>query len=104
MEAASIGADCLVVRLFDELDAANSDRLLIVNFGQQLCYWPCPQPLLAPPAGQSWELLWSSESVHYGGRGTPPVETDKGWCIPAEAAVVLAATADLAPPLSGPPD
>jgi maltooligosyltrehalose trehalohydrolase len=104
MEAASIGADCLVVRFFDELDAANSDRLLIVNFGQQLCYWPCPQPLLAPPADQSWELLWSSESVHYGGRGTPPVETDKGWCIPAEAAVVLAATADLAPPSSGPPD
>jgi hypothetical protein len=30
------------------------------------------------------------------------VETDKGWRIPAEAAVVLAASADLAPTSSGP--
>ena len=75
---------------------------MIVNFGQQLTYWPCPQPLLAPPAGQSWELLWSSESVRYGGRSTPPVETDKGWKIPAEAAVVLAATVDLEPPKKAP--
>jgi maltooligosyltrehalose trehalohydrolase len=91
MEATSLGPDCLAVRFFDERGTANSDRLVIANFGQQLCYWPCPQPLLAPPAGCTWELLWSSESVRYGGRGTPRVETQTGWKIPAEAAVVLAA-------------
>ena len=29
--------------------------------------------------------------MRYGGRGTPTVETDDGWHIPAESAVVLAA-------------
>jgi maltooligosyltrehalose trehalohydrolase len=91
MEAASLGLDCLAVRFFDESGTANSDRLIIANFGQQLCYWPCPQPLMAPPADCMWELLWSSENVRYGGRGTPNVETETGWKIPAEAAVVLAA-------------
>jgi maltooligosyltrehalose trehalohydrolase len=97
MEAAALDADCLVVRYFDELGAANSDRLLIVNFGQQFCYWPCPQPLLAPPAARSWALLWSSESVRYGGRGTPAVETENGWRIPAEAAVALGAVPEREP-------
>jgi maltooligosyltrehalose trehalohydrolase len=94
MEAAALGADCLAVRYFDERGAANSDRLVIVNFGRQLHYWPCPQPLLAPPAGRAWDLIWSSESVRYGGRGTPTVETDHGWQIAAESAVVLAAGTD----------
>jgi maltooligosyltrehalose trehalohydrolase len=102
IELATIGTDCLAVRYFDELGAANSDRLLIVNFGQQLWYWPCPQPLLAPPAVRCWELVWSSESVRYGGRGTPAVETDEGWQIPAEAALVLAAVADRALQSKGP--
>jgi hypothetical protein len=35
-------------------------------------------------------LLWSSEDVRYGGRGTPAVEDEEGrWKIPGEAAVVL---------------
>lgn len=94
MEAAALGADCLAVRYFDELDGTDSDRLVISNFGCQIHYWPCPQPLLAPPVGRVWDLIWSSETVRYGGRGTPPVETDHGWQIPAESAVVLAATID----------
>jgi hypothetical protein len=40
--------------------------------------------------------------VRYGGRSTPPVETDTGWKIPAEAAVVLAARADFEPPKTAP--
>jgi maltooligosyltrehalose trehalohydrolase len=100
MEAAALGADCLAVRYFDEAGSANADRLVIVNFGRQLAYWPCPQPLLAPPVGQSWKLIWSSEHVRYGGRGVPAVETDHGWHIPAEAAVVLAAVREAAKPKS----
>jgi hypothetical protein len=60
-------------------------------------YWPCPLPLLAPPEGRVWQLVWSSESFRYGGRGTPPVETQTGWRIPAEATVVLAAVNDAEP-------
>jgi maltooligosyltrehalose trehalohydrolase len=101
MEAAALSSDCLAVRFFGELGTANFDRLVIANFGQQLSYWPCPQPLLAPPAGCAWELLWSSESVCYGGRGTPNVETETGWKIPAEAAVVLAAKLSPAASVAG---
>jgi maltooligosyltrehalose trehalohydrolase len=91
IEVVALGSDCLALRYFDESAVGNSDRLLLVNFGRQLHYWPCPQPALAPPSGQHWEILWSTESVKYGGISTPPVETDTGWHIPAEAAVVLAA-------------
>ena len=46
-------------------------------------------PLLAPPAGQQWAILWSSEDPRYGGLGTPPLDTTEGWKIPGHAAVVL---------------
>ena len=47
------------------------------------------QPLLAPPEGQRWEILWSSENPKYGGSGTAALETEEGWRIPGNAAVVL---------------
>jgi maltooligosyltrehalose trehalohydrolase len=92
IEGSALAADCLVLRYFGrDVDERASDRLLIVNFGCQLCYSPSPEPLLAPPSGSRWDLLWSSEAVKYGGGGTPQVEADDGWHIPAEAAVVLKA-------------
>jgi len=68
------------------------DRLLIVNLGREVHLDVVPEPLLAPPAKRKWELLWSSESPDYGGTGTPQVETTCGWCLPAQAAVLLTAT------------
>jgi maltooligosyltrehalose trehalohydrolase len=44
---------------------------------------------LAPPAGRAWEVLWSTDRVEYGGVGTPPLETETGWQIAGESAVVL---------------
>ena len=49
------------------------DRLLIVNLGLERVLRPAPEPLLAPPAGASWRLTWSSEDPRYGGGGTPPL-------------------------------
>jgi maltooligosyltrehalose trehalohydrolase len=86
LEAAALNSDCLAVRYFDD---AHDDRLVLVNFGRQFLYSPSPLPALASPAGYYWELLWSSESVQYGGSGTPRVETADGWRVPPEAAVVL---------------
>lgn len=86
IEGAPVGADCLLLRFFGD---NGDDRLLLVNFGSDLDYEPAPQPLLAPPAERQWALLWSSNEAIYGGNGTPPVETDEGWHIPGEAAVVL---------------
>ena len=65
------------------------DRLLLVNLGRDLHMDPAPEPLLAPPGGSCWKILWSSEDPLYGGRGQPPVETRDGWRITGEAAVVL---------------
>ncbi len=92
IEGSALGADCLVLRYFGhDVDEPASDRLVVANFGNQFCSSPSPEPLLAPPAGARWEILWSSAAVRYGGPGTPPLETDDGWNIPAEAAVVLKA-------------
>ena len=42
------------------LSEQNDDRLLIINFGRRHRLVPAPEPLLAPPSGCEWELLWSS--------------------------------------------
>jgi maltooligosyltrehalose trehalohydrolase len=62
----------------------------VVNFGRDLRRDFIPQPLVAPPAGARWRILWSSEDPRYGGNGTPELDTPDGWRIPGEAAVMLA--------------
>jgi len=57
-----------------------ADRLLIVNLGRDLELDIVPEPLLAPPRGEQWKLLWSS---------TSPVEIAH---IPAESAALFAPT------------
>jgi maltooligosyltrehalose trehalohydrolase len=88
LDGAPLNPDCLVVRYFSD---DGDDRLLLANFGRDLVLSPVPQPLLAPPPESRWELLWSSDSAEYGGRGTAPLEDAAGWRIPGEAAVVLRA-------------
>ena len=65
------------------------DRLLLINLGVDLDLDPSPEPLLAPPAGKQWQLIWSSEDAEYGGCGTAPFERDANWIVPGQAAVVL---------------
>lgn len=67
-----------------------SDRLLIINLGDDFDFTPCPQPLLAPLPESSWMCIWSSDDVMYGGRGTVECIKDKGWFIPARSAHVFA--------------
>ena len=87
LDGAVIGPEAFVLRFFGE---KHDDRLLIVNLGAQLTRNPAPEPLLAPPAGALWHVVWSSEDIRYGGGGTPPLETRDNWRLPGEAAVVLA--------------
>jgi maltooligosyltrehalose trehalohydrolase len=75
-------------------DAKHGDRLILVNLGRDLRLVPTPEPLLAPPVDKKWQILWSSEEPEYGGTGTPAVDTEQGWRIPGEAAVLLAAVAE----------
>ncbi|HZT79670.1 MAG TPA: malto-oligosyltrehalose trehalohydrolase [Gemmataceae bacterium] len=66
------------------------DRLLVVNLGRETALSPAPEPLLAPPEGRVWRVVWSSEAARYGGCGAPPPEAADGWHLPGEAALALA--------------
>lgn len=85
MDGAVLSGEAFALRFFHE----KGDRLLLVNLGSDLHLDPAPEPLMAPPSDQAWELLWSSESPSYGGCGTPPIETKQNWWIPGRAAVLL---------------
>jgi maltooligosyltrehalose trehalohydrolase len=86
IDGAVLSAESFLLRFLSE---QNDDRLLIVNFGRRHRLVPAPEPLLAPPPGCEWELLWSSESARYDGPGTVDIATDEEWILPAEAAFVL---------------
>jgi maltooligosyltrehalose trehalohydrolase len=85
-DGAVLGATALVLRFFGR---AQDDRLLLVNLGAHLHLDPAPEPLLAPPEGCIWETAWSSEDPRYGGGGTPPIDSEENWNLPAESAVLL---------------
>ncbi|HEX3582379.1 MAG TPA: malto-oligosyltrehalose trehalohydrolase [Thermoanaerobaculia bacterium] len=73
-DGAVLGDHALVLRYAD-------DRLLIVNLGDELDLDPVNEPLLAPPLGCEWSLLWSSSNDGF-----------EEWLIPAESAIVLRPT------------
>jgi maltooligosyltrehalose trehalohydrolase len=88
IEGATLGLDALLLRFrFLQPDS----HLLIVNFGVELKLESVPQPLIAPPTGRQWQMVWSSEDPQYGGRGMAEPETPQGWRLPGESAVLLAA-------------
>ncbi len=61
------------------LTADGRDRLLLVNLGDQIRRPAIPEPLLAPPAGKTWQLAWSSNDPKYGGLGTMCRVGTPGW-------------------------
>jgi maltooligosyltrehalose trehalohydrolase len=75
-----------VLRFFD---AAHGDRLLLANLDADLELTADPDPLLAPPRGMHWEVLFSTEDQKYGGSGIYSPEGEHGWRIPGQAAMVL---------------
>ncbi len=87
-DGAVLSESAFLLRFFGK---SRNDRLLIVNLGAHVHLDPAPEPLLAPPAGCEWVVTWSSEDPRYGGGGTPPLESDENWHLPAEASVLLVA-------------
>ena len=87
VDGAVLADHAFVLRFF--ANDPQHDRLLVVNLGHELILRSTPEPLLAPPDGGAWRVLWSSEDARYGGSGIAPVETDHGWRLPGEAAVAL---------------
>ena len=86
IDGAVLRSESFVLRYFDEVI---DDRLLIVNFGGREELTSVPEPLLAPPADCTWEILWTSESQRYGGPGAVDIDTDEKWVLPAESALVF---------------
>ena len=86
IDGAVLRSESLALRYFDKM---NDDRLLIVNFGGREELTPVPEPLLAPPADCTWEILWTSDSRRYGGPGAVDIDTDEKWVLPAESALVF---------------
>jgi maltooligosyltrehalose trehalohydrolase len=86
VDGAVLSTSAFVLRFFSPDHA--DDRLLLVNLGPDLDRGSIAEPLLAPPAGRSWRLRWSSEDPVYGGSGTPNLFPHR-WHLLAESAVVL---------------
>jgi maltooligosyltrehalose trehalohydrolase len=99
MDGAVLGPRTFVLRFFaadlhGQSTSDHGDRLLIVNLGPDLHFDPASEPLLAPPAGSRWAILWSSEDPAYGGTMTAPLDTDENWRFSGHATVVLAPSRD----------
>jgi maltooligosyltrehalose trehalohydrolase len=90
VEGSVIGPEAFLLRWFGE---DYDDRLAFFNLGRDIDWYPIAEPLLAPPSGCQWKVLWSSEEPRYGGLGTPRFD-GKTWRVPGHAAVVFRADDD----------
>jgi maltooligosyltrehalose trehalohydrolase len=89
LDGAVLGGEAFLLRFFG---TEAPDRLLLINLGRELILSPGPEPLLAPPAGCRWRLLWSSEDPRYGGAGiSAPESEETGWRLTGQAAVLMEA-------------
>nr|WP_255429442.1 malto-oligosyltrehalose trehalohydrolase [Ramlibacter albus] len=87
IHGAVLGPEALALRW---LGAEGGDRLVVMNLGTTLPLLPMPEPLLAPPAGCRWRLLWHTEAPRYGGCGMAEIDTEASWRLPAHSLAVLA--------------
>jgi maltooligosyltrehalose trehalohydrolase len=86
IDGAVLGPEAFCLRFFGPED---DDRLLLINLGFDLELLIMPEPLLAPPEGHDWELLWSSEHPKYGGTGAQHPRPDAVWVLPGHGALLL---------------
>lgn len=98
IDGAVLSERALVLRFFGR----GADRLLLVNLGMDLFFTPAPEPLLASPQGEHWQIIFSTEEPRYGGCGTAELEVDGGWRIPADATIAMASEPDVSPLIESP--
>jgi maltooligosyltrehalose trehalohydrolase len=94
VDGAVLGERSFLLRYFGE---RNDERLLVINLGPPESLIPSPEPLLAPPFGFEWEVIWSSDDERYGGPGIAKPFSDDGWSLPAEVAIALRAVPQTRP-------
>ena len=89
LDGAVLGPEAFVLRRFDP-GAEGDDRLMLINLGVELRLPVAAEPLLVPPEGGRWRVLWSSEDPRYGGSGTAEPETEEhNWRLAAHAAILM---------------
>lgn len=86
VDGAVLGSTSFVLRYFSKED---DDRLLLINFGERQVLHPASEPLLTPPWGCTWEMLWTSESPHYGGTASAPMPPQERWVLAAESTAAM---------------
>jgi len=62
-----------------------SDRLMLINLGQDVELESLPFPLLAPLAHKPWKFFWSSEDIRYDGGGVVNAFHKRKLIIPANS-------------------
>jgi len=87
LDGSVLGDHAFCLRFF--VDGGGADRLLLVNLGPTFTQVVVPEPLIAPPLGHGWSVLWSSEDPAYGGHGTAEPINRARVAIPAHSAVVM---------------
>ena len=95
VDGSVLGDHSFVLRYSGE---ANDERLLVVNLGPAESFLPGPEPLLAPPFGLEWEVIWSSDDQRYGGPGIAKPVGDDGWFLPVESTIALRPIPQTRPP------
>jgi maltooligosyltrehalose trehalohydrolase len=88
IDGATLDDRSFVVRFAGPQD---DDRLLVVSLRTDFNLATCTEPLVAPPAGTTWRILWSSEDPDYGGSGTPEWAESR-WKVPGFCALLLGPT------------
>ncbi len=86
IDGAVLSPESLVLRYFSD---QKEDRLLFVNLGEPRVLHPTSEPLLAPPPGCKWDILWSSDSSRYGGSDGVATAAPEKWSLPAESTVAF---------------
>jgi maltooligosyltrehalose trehalohydrolase len=72
---------------------SGDDRMVLVNLGTDLDAGGKAEPLLAPPSGCEWNLIFSTENPKYGGAGTPPLGRRGELRLPGGCTLVFAPSA-----------
>src|SRR5262245_45952377 len=88
IQGAVLSADAFALRFFG---GEHCDRLLLINLGSDLPLLPVPEPLLAPPPGDAWEMLWCSNDLRYGGSGNCLSPETGAGVLSAQTAVLMSA-------------
>lgn len=82
---AVVGPEAFIIRWSG---GGDGDRLLMINLGRDIRWWPLAEPLAASPSATQWDVLWSSDDQKYGGLGVAAF-SEKEWFVPGHAATLL---------------